>query len=63
MDNPVYVRDLDLARRYSVSRASIWRWTASGRLPQPVRLSPACTRWRLSEVEQLEAERLADRAA
>lgn len=63
MNNPVFVRDTDLARRYSVSRASIWRWTASGRLPKPVRLGPACTRWRLAEVEALEAKRLRDQAA
>lgn len=50
-----YVSDRDLADRYAVSRASIWRWSASGRLPRPIQLSPGCTRWRVGEIEQYEA--------
>jgi len=63
MSNPVFVTDLHLAERYSVSRATIWRWAGNGRLPRPVRLSAACTRWRLADVERLESERLQNQAA
>ncbi|WP_202962190.1 helix-turn-helix domain-containing protein [Salinisphaera shabanensis] len=52
-----YERDRDLADRFLVSRNTIWRWAREGRLPQPVRLGPGCTRWRLSDVEAFVASR------
>jgi predicted DNA-binding transcriptional regulator AlpA len=33
-----------------ISIATWWRWVASGRAPQPKRLSPGTTVWDLSEV-------------
>lgn len=48
----VWASDAQLAEIYSVSRATIWRWASAGRLPQPVKLSPGCTRWKLAEIEQ-----------
>ncbi len=50
----VWASDTQLAEIYSVSRATIWRWAAAGRLPQPVKLSPGCTRWKLADIEQLQ---------
>lgn len=53
----VFLSDLDLANRFSVSRSTIWRWAASRPgFPSPVRLSPGCTRWRLSDIELWEFE-------
>lgn len=54
-----YIRDTDLASRYEVDRTTIWRWSQSKtyKFPAPVKLSPGCTRWRLSDVEQWEDER------
>ena len=43
-----------LAARYDVSDVSIWRWTKSGRLPQPHRIGPNCIRYCADEVEQHE---------
>lgn len=57
----VYVSDVQLAARYGVSRSTIWRWVASGRLPSPVALSPGTTRWLVSEIEARDAEMLAAR--
>ena len=54
-----YVRDTELAERYSISRSTVWRWTRNGLLPQPIQLSKACTRWRLDEIEARDAERQA----
>ena len=52
-----YASDVQLAQRYSVSRATIWRWHSEGRLPSPLKLGPNCTRWKLSAVvDMLEAE-------
>jgi len=50
----VWASDVQLAEIYSVSRATIWRWTAAGRLPLPVKLSPGCTRWKLADFDQLQ---------
>lgn len=52
-----FLSDAQLAERYSVSRSTIWRWTARKLLPQPVQLSPGCTRWRKDQIEQRDAER------
>jgi len=57
MQTETYLTDAQLAARYGVGRATPWRWVSKGEFPQPVRLSPACTRWRLSDVEKWEAER------
>lgn len=32
------------------SAASLWRDLALGRIPQPVRFGPNCTRWRVGDV-------------
>jgi len=53
----LYLRDTDLASRYSVSRSTIWRWVRRGLLPQPVQISECCTRWRLDDIEARDAER------
>jgi predicted DNA-binding transcriptional regulator AlpA len=46
----VWASDSQLAAIYSVSRATIWRWAAAGRLPKPTKLSPGATRWKVAEV-------------
>lgn len=54
-----YATDVELARRFAVSRVTIWRWSGQGQFPKPVRLGANCTRWRIAEIEQWEAARLA----
>jgi excisionase family DNA binding protein len=39
----VYLGPAEAARRLGVSRASVWRWAASGHL-RSVRLGPRCMR-------------------
>lgn len=58
-----YLSDRDLMARFSVSRASIWRWLSVGLLPAPVHLTPGTTRWRLADIEEFETRRLAASAA
>ncbi|QJD72064.1 AlpA family transcriptional regulator [Marinobacterium sp. LSUCC0821] len=55
-----YLADHQVANRYSVSRATIWRWVQSNRFIKPVKLSPGCTRWRLSDIEVWEENWLED---
>ena len=48
-----------VAQRYGVNRATIWRWADKRNkrnFPQPVKLSPGCSRWKLSDVEAWEAK-------
>ena len=40
----------ELVRTIGVSRATIYRYVDSGRLPPPVRLSTRCVAWRASEI-------------
>jgi prophage regulatory protein len=53
----VYLRDTDVAKRYNVSRKTVWRWTQDGHLPKPVRLGPSTVRWLQADLERFEAER------
>lgn len=53
---PKFLSDKDLAKRFGVARATPWRWVQSGTFPAPVKLSPNCTRWRLSDVEAWESK-------
>jgi len=53
-----YLTDRDLVARFSVSRATIWRWVSEGFLT-PVRLTPGTTRFLLADIETFEAQRRA----
>lgn len=57
MQNTVYLSDKQLAERYQVGRATPWRWAQEGLLPSPIKLSPGCTRWKLSDIEAWEESR------
>ena len=52
-----YFSDLQVAARYGVSRATVWRWVRRGTLPAPVSLSPGCTRWAGEQLEAADAKR------
>ena len=51
-----YLSVKQVARRFSVAVATIWRWsTDSSDFPKPVRPGPGATRWPLDELEAFEA--------
>jgi predicted DNA-binding transcriptional regulator AlpA len=50
----LYLRVQQLAQRWDVSVPTVWRWTADGKIPFPLKLSPGTTRWRLDEIEAYE---------
>jgi len=52
-----YLSDTNLSDRYGKSRATIWRWVRHYQFPKPVKLSPGCTRWKLSDIEKWEADK------
>ena len=45
-----YANDIQLAQRYAVSRATIWRWHKDGIIPPAIKLGPNVTRWKLADV-------------
>lgn len=59
-----YLSDRQVGRRFGVHRATVWRWAANlSGFPTPVALSPGCTRWRLSAIEDWERRRAEKGAA
>lgn len=49
-----YLSDKLLAERFSISRATVWRWVSENKLPKPIKLAAGTTRWRLSDIEAFE---------
>lgn len=52
-----YISAGQLAERYGIDKSTVWRWAQRQILPAPVKLSEQCTRWKLEEIEQRDAER------
>lgn len=50
-DLPAYLRDVDVAALFGISRITVWRWARDGLLPPPVKLGPHTTRWNSAEIE------------
>lgn len=57
-DEPAYLSARQLAKRYSVSIATIWRWakTTDG-FPKPIELTPGTTRWAVVDLLVFEQRR------
>jgi prophage regulatory protein len=55
----IWVNADEIAARFRVSRNTIWRWarTPDNEFPDPVRLTPRVTRWRLADIERFEEMR------
>ena len=47
-----YIPDVQVAKQFGVSRATIWRWVQNGAFPKPVKLSPGCSRWKNEDVQK-----------
>ncbi|GAA6147775.1 AlpA family phage regulatory protein [Pseudooceanicola nitratireducens] len=53
-----YLTDLQVAARYGVHRSTPWRWAKTDpTFPQPITLTPGCTRWKLVDLEIWETAR------
>lgn len=51
-----FLSDRQVAARYGVHHLTPRRWVCEDpSFPRPVKLSPGCTRWKLSEIEAWEA--------
>jgi len=49
-----FLRDIEIAIRYQVSRPTVWRWVKQGKFPKPIKLCGGSTRWRLIDLEAWE---------
>ena len=58
MMTQTYLSDVQVAARYGVHRSTPWRWAKTDPIfPQPITLTPGCTRWKLADLEHWEATR------
>lgn len=48
----VYASAKTIALALETSETTVWRWSASGKLPKPYRLGGGTTRWRTDEVRE-----------
>ena len=56
-----FISDLDLAKRYHVSRPTVWRWHRENQdFPRAIKFTAGCTRWKLSEIEAWEANQMSE---
>lgn len=54
----IYASVQNVAARYDLHVATIWRMAKEGSFPKPVKLSPGCTRWRVADLEAWEQSRV-----
>lgn len=47
-----YLKDIEVADHYGVSKPTVWRWARLGinDFPKPVKLSENCTRWTSDQI-------------
>jgi predicted DNA-binding transcriptional regulator AlpA len=56
LTNERYLSDVEVAKRFSVSRPTIWRWCKTNpSFPQPRKVTEGTTRWLLSELLAFDA--------
>lgn len=58
---PPFLNIHQLARRYGIQPSTVYLWMKRGVLPQPIRLTPGCSRWALSDLEKWEDQKRAER--
>lgn len=56
MQTDTYLTDKQVAERYNVGRATAWRWVQERNFPKPIKLSPGCSRWKISDIQKWETE-------
>lgn len=49
--------------RYPIGSTTWWRWVRTNKAPQPIRLSPGITAWRVGDLRAWERQQAAQGAA
>lgn len=52
-----FVRPQELAEMIGVCRHTIYQWVRTGKFPEPVKLGPRASAWRVEDIERWIAER------
>lgn len=55
--NNYYLSAESLARRYDVSKQTIWRWSRIGQLPLPIKINGS-TRWSATDINDFEIKNI-----
>ncbi|MGJ8682630.1 helix-turn-helix transcriptional regulator [Paraglaciecola sp.] len=50
-----YLSAIQVAERYSVSRATVWRWLKENKIPSPSKFNGS-TRWKIADLVAFEQE-------
>lgn len=45
-----FIRVGALAKMLGIATITVWRWSANGKLPKPVKLSDRITAWRMEDI-------------
>ena len=54
----IYLSDRQIGARFNVHHLTPRRWLKTDpTFPKPIRLTPGCTRWKLSDIEAWEASK------
>jgi len=54
MQSKTFLKDVQVADRYSVNRSTIWRWVKQGQFPKPKKISCGSSRWSIIDLERWE---------
>lgn len=49
-----FLRDIEVAERYDISRSTIWRRVKADQFPKPIKFGPASTRWWIVDLKAWE---------
>lgn len=41
-----------VCERFQIHRSTLWRWCQEGHFPQPIKLSPGVTVWRVADINR-----------
>lgn len=52
LPNAATVRAPIVAELFGISEVTVWRWSKSGRLPEPKKVGPNTTGWNVGELRQ-----------
>ena len=54
-----YMKRSDVAKRYGVTRTTVYRWVKEGRIPEPVDIA-GTPLWKISDLDRFEQELSSD---
>lgn len=59
----MYLTTAQVAKRYGISRTTVWRWIKAGRLPEPTLIGPGCKRFSLVALQKSDSDWAANKGA